>query len=499
MNVERQLLNIAAPAFVQFAVEPLARLVDTAYLGRLNPAASGGAAAAIAAQYAVAKLYTDPLLRTSVSLVAGARELDQGDAALATAANATAANAAALIDRQQQLSGAIASALYLALAVGLLQALAFGSLAGPILRACNVCPSSPMRTSALGYLRICAVGAPAATLWLVCNGIFRGLGDTATPLVYSLLFTALNAILDPLLIFRFNMGAAGAAAGTAIAQVCALLPLMCALERALSPPGTARRGAIGSLRALFGRAGGLASLRTSLAAYARAGSIVLFRTIGKISAYSVVAREAARLGAVAISAHNLCFQLGVATSQVCEGLAVATQTLLAQSMGGEPSARARAVGKRVLRFSFMSGVAAAGTLSALTYATGKSVIAGMSTDMSVRAAALEVLPLVLLCQVLKGLAYPVNGALMGGCDWEGAAVIMWIAQATCLASVTWLSRSAGGLTLPKLWATLAIMFIVLVGGGLGRIASGTGPWAALKGGAGELDETSEWAAGKSSS
>jgi hypothetical protein len=37
----------------------------------------------------------------------------------------------------------------------------------------------------------------------------------------------------------------------------------------------------------------------------KAGSLVLFRTVGKISAYSIVAREAARLGAVSIAAHNL--------------------------------------------------------------------------------------------------------------------------------------------------------------------------------------------------
>lgn len=36
---------------------------------------------------------------------------------------------------------------------------------------------------ALGYLRVCSLGAPAGTLWLAANGIFRGLGDTATPLV----------------------------------------------------------------------------------------------------------------------------------------------------------------------------------------------------------------------------------------------------------------------------------------------------------------------------
>ena len=42
----------------------------------------------------------------------------------------------------------------------------------------RVGPTSPMRPEACAYLRVCALGAPAATLWLVLNGIFRGLGDT---------------------------------------------------------------------------------------------------------------------------------------------------------------------------------------------------------------------------------------------------------------------------------------------------------------------------------
>ena len=38
---------------------------------------------------------------------------------------------------------------------------------------------------------------------------------------------------------------------------------------------------------------------------------------------------------------------------------------------------------------------------------------------------LVVLPAVLAAQVLKGAAYPINGALMGGLDWSAAALSMW--------------------------------------------------------------------------
>ena len=69
-SLDRDFAKIALPAFVQFAAEPLARLIDTAYLGRLGTNALGGAGAAIAAQYSVSKLYNDPLLRSTISIVA---------------------------------------------------------------------------------------------------------------------------------------------------------------------------------------------------------------------------------------------------------------------------------------------------------------------------------------------------------------------------------------------------------------------------------------------
>ena len=94
-------------------------------------------------------------------------------------------------------------------------------------------------------------------------------------------------------------------------------------------PPMRRRPLVG----IFCPPGGLGALSASLRKFAGAGSLVLLRSLGKISAYSICAREAARLGAVASAAHNLCFQLGVATTQLCESLAIATQTLLARELG----------------------------------------------------------------------------------------------------------------------------------------------------------------------
>jgi Na+-driven multidrug efflux pump len=224
--------------------------------------------------------------------------------------------------------------------------------------------------------------------------------------------------------------------------------------------------------------------------YMSAGGLVLLRTVGKISAYSVCAREAARLGAVASAAHNLCFQLGVATTQICESLAIAMQTLLARELGrgnalddGSASGlktRAPLV-RHIVKRGLTVGLLTASSLASLTLVNRRGVICGLTTNPEVRAAAVSVLPFVLLCQALKGLAYPVNGALMGALDWSASAVAMWAAQLGCLLTVLLFSR--GGtrvLSLNDLWTSLAVLFTMQIVVGLARMFSGRGPWAALK-------------------
>lgn len=262
-KLTREFFGIGIPAFVQLAAEPLASLVDTAYLGRLGPEVLGGAGLAISAQYAVSKLYNDPLLRASISLVASQDGKARGGDGSEE-------------DDNKDLSVAVSSAILLALTVGLVQMVIYSVLTKGIIHRFGVGELSPMWNSAVSYLRVRALGTPAATLWLVVNGIFRGLGDTRTPLIYSLFFTGLNAILDPIFIFTLHFGASGAAAGTALAQYIALVPLLLALNR----------------RVPIEIVGQLQELKNSLKAYLQAGGYVLFRTVGKVLAYSVCARQA---------------------------------------------------------------------------------------------------------------------------------------------------------------------------------------------------------------
>ena len=68
------------------------------------------------------------------------------------------------------------------------------------------------------YLLILLVGCVGSAYYNILGGILRGLGDAFSSLVYLLVATVINIVLDLLFVAQFNMGVAGVAWATIIAQ-----------------------------------------------------------------------------------------------------------------------------------------------------------------------------------------------------------------------------------------------------------------------------------------
>jgi putative MATE family efflux protein len=68
------------------------------------------------------------------------------------------------------------------------------------------------------YVRICGIGAVFITAYNVIGAIFRGIGDSKTPLITVAIACVINIFGDLLLVAGFGMGAAGAAIATVSAQ-----------------------------------------------------------------------------------------------------------------------------------------------------------------------------------------------------------------------------------------------------------------------------------------
>lgn len=69
------------------------------------------------------------------------------------------------------------------------------------------------------YLLIQVLGIAGVAYYNILCGVLRGLGDSVSALLYLLITTVLNIILDIVFITKLNMGVAGVALATIIAQV----------------------------------------------------------------------------------------------------------------------------------------------------------------------------------------------------------------------------------------------------------------------------------------
>lgn len=68
------------------------------------------------------------------------------------------------------------------------------------------------------YLTIYFIGIIGFAYFNILSGVLRGLGDSISALVFLLISTALNVVLDIIFVAKFNMGVPGVAIATVIAQ-----------------------------------------------------------------------------------------------------------------------------------------------------------------------------------------------------------------------------------------------------------------------------------------
>lgn len=73
------------------------------------------------------------------------------------------------------------------------------------------------------YLTICFIGIPFITAYNIISAIFRGIGDSKSPMYFIAIACVANIGLDYLFIGAMGLDAAGAALGTTIAQAISVI------------------------------------------------------------------------------------------------------------------------------------------------------------------------------------------------------------------------------------------------------------------------------------
>ncbi len=82
-----------------------------------------------------------------------------------------------------------------------------------------------------GYLTICFIGIPFITAYNIISAIFRGLGDSKSPMYFIGIACIANIILDYVFMGALNTGPVGAALGTVLAQTLSVVIALISIKR----------------------------------------------------------------------------------------------------------------------------------------------------------------------------------------------------------------------------------------------------------------------------
>ncbi|KAL6563927.1 Protein DETOXIFICATION 42 [Orobanche hederae] len=414
-----EIATIALPAALALTADPIASLVDTAFIGRIGPVELAGVGVSIALFNQVSRIAIFPLVSVTTSFVAEedtiakmtldskdceSLENDSENKMLITPQKGMRAEP----EQSKKQIASASSALIIGAILGLIQAAFLILAAKPLLSFMGIKSDSQMSNPAQQYLKLRSLGAPAVLLSLAMQGVFRGFKDTKTPLYatgknfkHPLVGDSANIVLDSIFMFVFKMGVRGAAIAHVISQYLISLILFMRLKEQveLMPP---------SLKNLqFGR-------------FLENGFLLLTRVIAVTFCVTLAASMAARLGSTQMAAFQVCLQVWLATSLLADGLAVAGQAILASAFARNDYSWATATASRVLQLGLALGLCLAIFLGfGLHY--GARIF---TKDENVLRLIGVGIPFVAATQPINALAFVFDGVNFGASDFAYSAYSM---------------------------------------------------------------------------
>ncbi|MBR2738782.1 MAG: MATE family efflux transporter [Lachnospiraceae bacterium] len=135
--------------------------------------------------------------------------------------------------RERECGRIIGSGSIMFLVIGVVMMVVIAAGAGVISRLLNA-PEEAM-TQTISYIRVCGLGYVVIIAYNLISSVFRGLGDSHTPLITVVIACVYNVAGDLLLVAGLDMGARGAAIATVAAQGISVLLSLLMIRRKKLP------------------------------------------------------------------------------------------------------------------------------------------------------------------------------------------------------------------------------------------------------------------------
>jgi putative MATE family efflux protein len=411
-EVDRRILRLAFPALGSLAVEPLYVLVDTAIVGRLGTGQLAGLAVAATV---LSFVFAGANFLTYGTTERVARRLGAGD---------------------RQSAGSVGvQALWLAVVVGIPASVLLGVFAAPIASVFGA--EGDVLDHADTYLSISAIGVPFFLVTLAAQGVLRGASDYITPLWVLLAANVFNLLVELVLVFVLDMGVAGSALSTVLAQVGASVAFLWLLRARIAAADERRPSRVG------------------MAPLVTAGKHLVLRVGAMLAVFGGATAIAARIDEATLAAHQVVMSLFLLLALVLDAFAVPAHTLVAEEQGKAAGGDAVFVARRSVRLSLIASVG----LGVVIAVTSPLLPRVFSEDPEVVDRATIGL-LWLAALIIPGaIAFAHDGILIGAGDYRflGLAAVGYLVAVVPIGAVTLASPELG---IAGIWAGLLVWMVL---------------------------------------
>ena len=414
-GTDREILRLAVPAFLALVAEPLFLLSDAAIVGHLGTPQLAGLGVAAVVLQTVVGLCVFLAYGTTASV---ARHLGAGDLRAALAQGVDGVWLAVII-------GVVATAGGIALTPTMVGAFDTGAeVAG----------------NAETYLAIAFLGTTPLLVMLAATGVLRGLQDTRTPLLVAVVGNGLNIVFNVVLVYGLDLGIAGSAIGSVLAQVISAAWFLVVVVRAAREHHAP-----------------LSPDRAGIAAAAHAAVALVVRTLALRACLLVGTYAVTRVGTgatdVNVATHQIAITLWSFLAFALDAIAIAAQALTGRALGGGDVAGTRRLTRRMVQWGWGSGTVAGLALAAVSPFIG----ALFTTDPAVRDLLVPVLLVAAVGQPVAGMVFVLDGVLIGAGDgaylaWAGLVVLAAYAPAAL-----WAATLPNGLV--AVWVAMTVVFM----------------------------------------
>ena len=372
-RLDRRIMAIAVPALGSLIVQPLYVVTDTIVVGRLGTVPLGGLALASTVISTLVWVFNFLSYGTTVRV---AVRRGRGD------------DAGAASDALQ--------ALWLALAIGGAVAALMALATRPLVTLLGDDPA--VIEQGITYLRISAIGVPFAFVMMACTGYLYGLQDTKRPFVVALAANVLNIVVELVLVFGLDLGIAGSAWGTVLAEVLSAVVMLSIVVPRLRRDGLHRLNVDPAV----------------MWAVLKVGGHLVQRTAFLLAALAVATAAASGVGRAELAGHQIAAQIFLFLSIGTDMFKVAGQSLIGHALGAGRPDEARDILDHLLLWAWRTGL----VLTVVVLALSPLLPHAFTNDDAVVRAAIPALLLLAAMQIPAAFTFVLDGALMGANDFR---------------------------------------------------------------------------------